>query len=112
MLYKNKILVENYGKRKVTLTKINIQNEKKVVAIWLTGEEKNSMETQESLLPLYAEYKEKKYLVAVFQSGNGNLWDLTSDLLCYNRKRIPELELKKEQELLVSEPIQETALSI
>ena len=74
---------------------INIREEQKLVEIWLTNAEKRDAVLRESLKPLYREYHEKKYLVAVFQSGDRNLTDATSDLLCYNRKRIAQQEARQ-----------------
>lgn len=47
---------------------------------------------------MYQDYKRRGYLVAVFQSGEQNLYQQTSDLLIYNRKRIQELAMQKEKE--------------
>ena len=44
------------------------------------------------------EYAGKKYTVAVFMSGSQDLCSLTSGLLCYNRKRLAELEVAREKE--------------
>ena len=40
--------------------------------------------------PLYQEYRQKKYFVAVFYSGQEDLEQLTGDLLRYNRKKLEE----------------------
>ncbi len=70
----------------------------KIVEVWLTNAEKDDPEVHESLKPLYKEYKEKKYLVAVFMSGTQDLYELTRDLLIYNRRRMAEREVKAERE--------------
>lgn len=62
-----------------------------MVEIWLTNSEKNDPKVHEQLNLLYAKYKE--YFVAVFKSGEGNLNELTSDLICYNRKKIAQIEV-------------------
>ena len=77
---------------------ISINDERRTVEVWLSNEEKNDPAVQQRLKPLYAEYAEKKYTVAVFMSGSQDLYSLTSGLLCYNRKRIAELEVKQEKE--------------
>ncbi|NLV87227.1 MAG: hypothetical protein GX025_08445 [Clostridiales bacterium] len=77
---------------------ISIIEEKKLVEIWLTHAESQDETVRENLKPLYAEYKEKKYTTAVFLSGTRNLADASSDLLCYNRRRIAQLEVQKEKE--------------
>ncbi len=77
---------------------ICINDERRTVEVWLPNEEKNDSAVQQRLKPLYTEYAEKKYTVAVFMSGSQDLYSLTSGLLCYNRKRIAELEVEQERE--------------
>lgn len=77
---------------------ICINDERKTVEVWLSNEEKNNPAVRQRLKPLYAEYAEKKYTVAVFMSGSQDLYSLTSDLLCYNRKHIAELEVEQEKD--------------
>lgn len=72
--------------------------EKKLVEIWLTRAEGRDEALRESLKPLYARYGEKKYKTAVFLSGTRNLAESSSELLCYNRRRIAELQVQKEKE--------------
>ena len=69
----------------------------KIVEVWLSREEKQDDNLRERLKPLYQEYKAKKYLVAVFESGEQNLEELTSSLLGYNRKRVVQLEMEREK---------------
>ena len=77
---------------------ICINDERRTVEVWLSNEEKSDPAVQRRLKPLYAEYGEKKYTIAVFMSGSQDLYSLTSELLCYNRKRIAELEVEQEKE--------------
>ena len=77
--------------------KINIRDDLKIVDIWLANSEKEDRELREQLKPLYAEYRAKKYLVAVFESGSEDLWDNTSQLLCTNRRRMAEREIAQEK---------------
>lgn len=77
---------------------LSINDERKTVEVWLSNEEKNNPAVRQRLKPLYAEYAEKKYTVAVFMSGSQDLYSLTSDLLCYNRKHIAELEVEQEKD--------------
>lgn len=77
---------------------ICINDERKTVEVWLSNEEKNNPAVRQRLKPLYAEYAEKKHTVAVFMSGSQDLYSLTSDLLCYNRKHIAELEVEQEKD--------------
>ena len=71
---------------------------KKIVTIWLTNGEKNDMELRTGLKNLYAEYRAKKYMVAVFSSGNEDLYANTLDLLKYNKRRLAEQEVQREKQ--------------
>lgn len=77
---------------------INVRDDSKIVEIWLTNTEKRDSALRESLKPLYAKYAQQKYLVAVFLSGERELADATSDLLCYNRKRLAEKEVQRQRQ--------------
>ena len=77
---------------------INVRDSSKIVEVWLTREEKQDINLREQLKPLYQEYKAKKFLVAVFESGEQDLEELTGSLLGYNRKRIAQLELEREKQ--------------
>lgn len=63
---------------------INVHDDAKYVSIWLTRDEAANSELREKLKPLYAEYKQRKYRVVVFESGRGDLAILTQDLLKHN----------------------------
>lgn len=79
---------------------MNIRDDKKLVEIWLTNAEKIDPVLREGLKEIYAKYKAKKYMVAVFESGKGNLYENTRDLLLYNRRRSAEKtvqQAKKQQ---------------
>lgn len=77
--------------------KIDVLNEKKLVAVWLTNAEKNDLELRESLKPLYAKYRKKKYLVAVYESGEDDLYQGTRDLLLHNRTLAAQKEVQKQK---------------
>ena len=77
---------------------LSINDERRTVELWLSSEDKNDPAMRQRLKPLYADYAEKKYTVAVFMSGSQDLYSLTSDLLRYNRNRIAELEVAREKE--------------
>ena len=47
---------------------------------------------------MYQKYKEQKYLVAVFLSGEEDLYQQTRDLLLYNRQRHAEKEVQAEKQ--------------
>ncbi len=74
---------------------MDVRDKEKRVNIWLTHAESQDPELMESLKAIYKEYKAKKYLVAVFESGTEDLQGLTRELLRYNRVRLRELEDKK-----------------
>ena len=76
---------------------ISVRDAQKIVEVWLTKAEKNDPAVAARLTPLYRAYQEKKYTVAVFQSGGADLLGCTRDLLRYNRKRIAELETLREK---------------
>lgn len=78
---------------------INIHDDKKMVEVWLTRAEKQDEALQQELKPLYAQYKKKKYMVAVFESGEQDLYQNTLALLSYNKRRIPELEMMQEKQM-------------
>lgn len=69
---------------------INVDKEKKMVDIWLTKAEKNDEKLKESLKKVYKKYSEEKYLVAVFMSGEQDLYEM----LLYNRRRMAEKEVQ------------------
>ncbi len=77
---------------------INVNEARKIVEIWLTNVEKNDEALKEQLKSIYEKYHAKKYLVAVFQSGTQDLYQATSDLLCYNRKRTAQFETEQEEQ--------------
>lgn len=76
---------------------MHVKDEKKMVEIWLTNAEKKDPQLREKLKDIYAKYKKKKYLVAVFESGEKDLYQGTLDLLAYNKRRCAELEVKREK---------------
>ena len=75
---------------------INVKQEKKRVNIWLTRAESADAELRELMKPLYKQYKAKKYLVAVFESGSESLENSIRELLLFNNVRLRELEDKRQ----------------
>lgn len=69
---------------------LNVHDNTKIVEVWLTNAEKNDPTVQAWLNDLYAKYKDKKYTVAVFHSGGGDLYQSTRELLAYNKRRCVE----------------------
>lgn len=76
---------------------MHVNENSKIVELWLTRAEKEDAAVQESLKPIYQQYKEQKYLVAVFLSGEEELYPQTRDLLLYNRRRSAEKEVQKQK---------------
>ena len=64
---------------------INVHDDDRIVEVWLTNREKANERLRTSLQPIFDEYNQKKYKVAVLQSGSGDLADYTSGLLLHNR---------------------------
>lgn len=75
-----------------------MRDDSKIVEVWFTREEKQDVNLRERLKTMYQEYKAKKFLVAVFESGEQNLEELTGSLLGYNRKRTVQLEMEREKQ--------------
>ena len=67
---------------------MEVREQSKIVELWLTREERDDPAFRESLKPIYQQYKDQKYLVAVFLSGEEDLYQQTRDLLLYNRRRL------------------------
>ena len=70
---------------------------KKLVQVWLTRQETENAAVQEHLKPMYAQWKQQKYTVAVFRSGKEDLKESTLALLAYNKKRCAELAVQREK---------------
>ena len=52
---------------------IDVFDNQKIVAVWLAKAERDDERVREKLRELRAEYKAKKYTVAEYQSGDGDL---------------------------------------
>ena len=76
---------------------ISVNDTNRLVEIWLTNAEKADPILRASLQDIYDKFKKKKYLVAVFESGNCGLYEQTRDLLLYNRQRLAEREVQREK---------------
>lgn len=76
---------------------INREDNQKRIEIWLTNEEKNDPALCESLKPLFKRFHDQKYLVAVFLSGEGDLYEGTRALLLYNRRRAAERDIQADR---------------
>ena len=76
---------------------IFVQEQGKLVTVWLTQKEQEDSALRERLKSLYAGYAEKKYTVAEFLSGGEKLYHNTRDLLLYNRRKLAEAEVQREK---------------
>ena len=70
---------------------------KKLVQVWLTRQEGEDSAVQERLQPMYAQWKQQEYMVAVFHSGQEDLKENTMALLAYNKRRSAELAVQREK---------------
>ena len=78
---------------------VNVLDDRKIVEIWMTREEKKNEALKATLKPMMKQYKEKKYTVVIFESGEQKLENMTSALLLYNRRLSAQMEVKKQKEL-------------
>ena len=76
---------------------LNVRNDSRIVEIWLTRDEKQDERVQKELKLVYQSFKGTGYTIATFLSGDQDLTDMTSGLICYNRKRIAQLEVEQEK---------------
>lgn len=76
---------------------LNVRNDSRIVEIWLTQDEKRDAQVQKELKLVYQSFKGTGYTVATFLSGGQDLAEAASDLICYNRKRIAQMEVEQEQ---------------
>lgn len=79
---------------------MTIKEDKKTVEIWVTRQERDDPAFMESLKPIYKKYREQKYLAVVFLSGDEDLYDLTRDLLLFNRRRSVERAANENSNIL------------
>ena len=73
---------------------IKINDSAHIAEIWLTKSERDDLNVRKSLRPMYEKFNLKKILPVVYLSGDKDLYEQTSALLCFNRRRIAELETK------------------
>ena len=76
---------------------VRVHKDIKLVEVWLTRQEQADKVIWEQLQQMYQDYRSRKYMVAQFHSGGGDLYAITRDLLIFNRKRIEELALALEK---------------
>ena len=74
-------------------------DQKRVVQVWLSNLEKNDTQIQNRLQSFYTQWKKEKYLVGVFVSGEGDLYQNTLSLLAFNKRRTAELAVQNEKQV-------------
>lgn len=67
---------------------IELNDEFKFAVVWLTNEEKENQQMYDSLKPLMAEYKQRKYKFIIMESGKQDLLELTKGLLNHNKNLV------------------------
>ena len=67
----------------------------KYALVWLTNAEKADPKVMDSLQPLIEQCKEKKYRLAIFESGEQDLLEKTTDLLIHNRGLCPLKKMER-----------------
>ena len=83
---------------------MHVRDEQQLVEIWLTKAEKKDLELRAGLKDIYDNYKKKKYLVAVYESGDKDLYENVRDLLVYNKRRTAEREVQQEKKQRAAAP--------
>ena len=87
---------------------IDVLDDKKIVAVWLTRAEDANETVRARIDGLCREYKPRKYQVAVYKSGREDLHTSVLDLLAYNKRRIAEMQVQSEKAAAKAErPAQE-----
>lgn len=76
---------------------IHLNQAAKLAEVWLTNADQKNTQLQGQLKSMYQDFQKQGYLVAVFRSGNQDLYQQTADLLCYNRKRLAQLEVARDK---------------
>lgn len=78
--------------------KLEIDEKKKTALFWLTNAEREDKTLRSLLEEQYTDFKRQKYLVAVFFSGEQDLFEKTEGLVMHNR-RLEKLN-KEEMKLI------------
>lgn len=71
--------------------KIEVDHQAKITTVWLTQAEQENPTIKARLDKLYVDCHVKKHTVAVFHSGERDLYRETSVLLCHNRRQSAQL---------------------
>lgn len=70
--------------------KIFVHDERKTVEVWLTNPEKSEPDIAKKLKPLYHAARQKKYTVAVYFSGNRDVYDDMRHLAMKHRMQMAQ----------------------
>ena len=77
---------------------ICVQHDKRILEVWLTRSEHSDTKLMTKLKPLCADYKKAGFCVAYFLSGDKDLLEETSALLCFNQRRAAEAGMIRRQD--------------
>lgn len=77
---------------------MKIDDQQRIVEIWQTQADLQDEVLQYRLKGMYADWKMRKFLVAVYRSGNENLYINTRDLLICNRLCSAEKAVQREKQ--------------
>ena len=77
---------------------MKVKDDVQIVEIWLSNAEKNDKLLRDSLQVVFDKYKKKKYMVAVFESGEKDLYQGTLELLAYNRKLSAQKQVQRDKQ--------------
>ena len=77
--------------------RIQANDEKKIVTIWLTGEDQANPDSSAFLDPIIKAWRAKSYYPVVFRSGKSDLYDSTAGLLIHNRDSAVRKEIENEK---------------
>ena len=86
---------------------IDVLDDKKIVAVWLTRAEDANEAVRARIDGLCREYRPRKYQVAVYKSGSGDLHTSVLDLRAYNKRRAAELQVQREKSAKAERAAQE-----
>ena len=67
-----------------------VHEKDKIAEIYLTRSERQDPELRMQLREVFAHFRKAKYTVAVFESGDGDLYESTLALLAWNKRRSAE----------------------
>lgn len=81
--------------------RIQTNDEKKIVTIWLTGDEQANPECGAFLDSLVRTWQAKSYIPVIFRSGKNDLYDSTAGLLLHNRDTAVKKEMEQEKAMRI-----------